>query len=83
MRYQIGELKKGITSLRAEKNTIWTKVDESSKDVSLLVQKQNVISGMLRPEAVAEQVAAMAKNEIELKYLRRDVDELRGKPNKE
>lgn len=77
MRYQINEIRKSIQELRVDKISMWKKVDIGHEKVSLLVQQQGVISGMLRPDAVAEQVSKMTTMEVELKYLRRDVDEVR------
>jgi len=79
MRYQIGELKKEDEKQSSALTAIGKKMDKAHTELNLLEQKQSVIGGMMKPEAVAEHHKEMTGMQKDIYYLRRDVDELRTK----
>jgi hypothetical protein len=79
MRYQIGELKAEDVKQSRAMNAIGSKLDTANTELNLLAQKQSVIGGMMKPEAVADHHKQITGMEKDIEFLRRDVDELRTK----
>lgn len=64
---------------RDEKRTIelskmGTKLESVTEELSLAKQKLGVVSGMLRPEAVAEHTRWVAMTTKDIEYMRRDIE---------
>jgi hypothetical protein len=81
MKYQIGELRDSDTGQIETMKAIGAKMDEVRIKVDLQEQRLGVLSGMMKPEVLAEHYKETTRfqtaTEKDLVYLRRDVDELR------
>lgn len=81
MKYQIGELRDSDAAQIENMKAIGAKMDEMRIKVDLQEQRLGVLSGMMKPETLAEHYKETTRfqtaTEKDLTYLRRDVDELR------
>lgn len=79
MRAKIADLVQRDIEQAKEMAAMWSKIEATKETVSLHDQKVGVLSGMLRPDAVAEHTRWQASVTKDVEHLRRDVDELRSK----
>jgi len=79
VKYQIGELRKRVDSLLHENKRQWQKSDKISQDFAGMLSKVERHDTILDPIRINEHFKASADTYAEVKYLRRDVDELRAK----
>ena len=79
VRYQVGELRKAMDKTVKENARQWVKLDDVHSRLMVFENRLKVISTILQPEKVAEHTEKTATIVADVKYLRRDVDELRSK----